>query len=85
MLMVTLYDAGSQSRIGTLSEENLSFLIEHLEEESAVDQDYYINRATLDLFESAGADPELMAMLRTALGQREDMDIRWAAAPDEQA
>lgn len=78
--MVKLHDKDSGSLIGTISEEQLLFLIEQLEEESSGDQDYYINHATLDLFEGAGADPSLVSVLRTALAAREDMEIRWSRA-----
>ena len=78
--MYTLYDAGSGDDIGTLTEKQLQFLIDQLEEESLEDQDYYINVATLDMFESKGADAELMSMLRTAMGDRQEMDIRWSSA-----
>ncbi len=75
--MITLYDANSGKEIGTLTEEQLQFLREQLEEESSTDQDYYINRDTLDMFEDEGADAALLAVLQRALGAREEMDIRW--------
>lgn len=37
----------------------------------------YINSETLDLFEQAGADPALLALLRQALGTRTEMDVPW--------
>lgn len=76
--MIQLYDAESGAEIGTITEEHLRFLIDQLEEESEEDQDYYINRTTLDIFEGNGADPALLEVLRRALGQREEMDIRWS-------
>lgn len=75
--MIRLFDAATSAEIGTLSEEQLQFLVDRLEEESAEDQDYYINAETLDMFEQSGADASLVAMLRRALGTRPDMDIRW--------
>jgi hypothetical protein len=77
MAEYNLYDAASGEPIGTLTEEQLDFLIDHLEEESATDQDYYINRATIDMFVRQGADDALLTMLRDAMGDRQDMDIRW--------
>ena len=35
------------------------------------------NQATLDLFEEVGADADLLALLRQALGTREDIEIQW--------
>ena len=58
----------------------VQFLIDQLEEEALEDQDYYINRTTLDIFEVRGADLELLSLLRGMLGERKDMDIRWSKA-----
>jgi len=77
--MIQLFDARSGTAIGTISEEQLDFMQGQLEEEGADDQDYYLNPATLELFEQRGADPALVTLLRQALGDREDMDIRWEA------
>ena len=76
--MIQLYDTESGAAVGTITEEQLDFLMDHLEEESLADQDYYINADTLDVFEAEGADPALVAVLRQALGEREEMEIRWS-------
>jgi hypothetical protein len=57
----------------------LQFLIDQLEEESADDTDDYIDHATLDLFEEMGAEADVLALLRQALGPREGMDIVWSS------
>lgn len=75
--MVTLVDAQTNAQIGTITDAQLAFLTAQLEEESSTDTDYYINLDTLDLFVQRGADPELITLLRNALGSRPDMDIRW--------
>jgi hypothetical protein len=75
--MIKLYEAGTGVFLGTLTDAQLQFLIDQLEEESVEDTDYYINNTTLDVFESVGADAGLVALLRQALGSREDMDIQW--------
>jgi processive 1,2-diacylglycerol beta-glucosyltransferase len=76
-LTVRLYDNDTRVRLGEITEEQLQFLMDHLEEESSDDQDYYLNRATLDIFAQAGADPALLTLLQHALGERDDMEIRW--------
>jgi processive 1,2-diacylglycerol beta-glucosyltransferase len=81
--MIELRDKKSGAFLGTISESQLQFLIDQLEEESLRDQDYYINSATLDMFEQAGGDPELLALLRQSLGTREDMDIIWSRVGDQ--
>ena len=76
--MIKLHDKESGLEIGALTEDNLQFLIDQLEEESGEDQDYYINEATLDIFEEDGADKDLVALLRDALSGRTEMEIRWS-------
>lgn len=78
--MIKLVDAGTRATLGTITEAQLTQLMAALEEESSEDRDYYINRDTLDLLVEQGADGELVELLRRALGDREDMDIRWEPA-----
>jgi hypothetical protein len=75
--MVQLFDKQSGAQLGSLSDEQFQFLADHLEEESLTDDDYYLNRTTVDVLESEGADPGLIEALRRALGDREEADIRW--------
>jgi hypothetical protein len=76
--MIELRNKETGAFLGTITETQLQFLIDQLEEEDSEDTDYYINQATIDMFEQAGADPQLLGTLRKALGQREDMEIRWS-------
>lgn len=78
--MINLYDASTNALIGTISEDQFQQIVTALEEENVEDRDYYINRATVDLLEQRGADASLVGTLRTALGDRDDMDIRWQTA-----
>ncbi|HEY7467598.1 MAG TPA: galactosyldiacylglycerol synthase [Dehalococcoidia bacterium] len=70
--MILLY-----SQVGELSEEQLDFLVDNLEEEWPEDRDYFINRPMLDMLKQRGADPGLIRMLTQALGDREEVDILW--------
>jgi len=76
--MIQLHDKDTGAWIGTISEDNLQFLVDQLEEESGDDQDYYINEATLDVFEEGGADKALVSLLRGALNGRTEMEVRWS-------
>lgn len=78
--MIRLYDNVAQTPLGDITEEQLQFLMDHLEEESSEDRDYYINRATLQMFQQAGADAALVDLLQRGLGDRSDMEIRWERA-----
>ena len=75
--MVRLYDKATDAELGTITDDQLQFLADKLEEESAGDDDYYINRTTVHILEQEGGDAELISVLRSALGEREEMDIRW--------
>ena len=76
--MIEIRDKETGNPLGTISEEQLQFLIDNLEEEYAEDMDYYINAATLDMFGERGIDAGLLKLLRDALGTREDMEIVWS-------
>ena len=76
--MIELRDKKTGTSLGQISERQLQFLIDQLEEESTEDRDYYINLATLEMFERAGGDPELLALLRQGLGTKEGMEIIWS-------
>ena len=75
--MVKLYDKDSSAPVGEITESQLAFLIDHLEETSETDQDYYIDLATLDMLRSEGADAELLAVLARGLGGRPGYEVRW--------
>jgi len=76
--MIQLHDKDTGARIGTITEDNLRFLVEQLEEESGDDQAYYFTEATLDLLEKGGVNTALVSLLRSALNGRPEMEIRWS-------
>jgi processive 1,2-diacylglycerol beta-glucosyltransferase len=78
--MIIVRDKGTGADLGTISDEQLQELADHLEEEDSEDTDYYINVGTVDMLEEKTGDPDLVAFLRKALGDREDMDIEWERA-----
>ncbi len=63
--------------IGEITDKQLAFLVEQLEEENDEDTDYFIDKDTLELLSDNGGDPELIAMLEKAMGDAESMDISW--------
>ena len=78
--MIELRDKDTGASLGTITEAQLQFMIDQLEEEYTEDADYYINQPTVDMFEQQGADPQLLGVLRKALGNRDDMEIQWLRA-----
>ena len=75
--MAKLIDAESGAVIGEISDDQLDFLIDQLEEEDREDQDYYLDLETIDLLEENGADDSLITLLRKVLGSSEGIDVRW--------
>ena len=75
--MIKLFDRETASEVGTITEDQLDFLIAHLEEEDTRDQDYYIDRKTIEMLAGKGMDSELQELLENALGKRKDMEIMW--------
>jgi hypothetical protein len=70
--MILLY-----SQVGELSEDQLDFLVDNLEEEWPEDRDYFVNRQMLEILKQRGADSVLVHMLSEALGNRDEVDILW--------
>lgn len=75
MPRLTRIDTGD--KIGVITAKQLAFLVEQLEEDHEEDEDYYVDRDTLELMSDNGIDPELLAMLEKALGDDDAMDIAW--------
>ena len=75
--MIDLYNDTTGELLGSVTEADLKVLIDALEEESTQDQDYYIDKATLDVIADGRASDHLVALLRKALGSSDGVDIRW--------
>ena len=75
--MIEVFDRENGSSLGNITEDQLDFLIKNLEEEAYRDQDYYIDKKTIDILVEKGMDSELQSFLRSALGKREAMEILW--------
>ena len=58
--------------LGTISEEDLDFLADNLQEEFEEDQDYYIDQATVEYLKDQGAGAPLISLLYKALEDEEE-------------
>ena len=76
--MISITEKGTDKPLGQVTEEQLQYLIDNLEEEWLEDQDYAITPLTLEYLEGLGADPALTSMLRDALAGREVIEIVWS-------
>ena len=75
--MIDIYDEATNQLIGSITESDLQVLVDALEEESLDDHDYYIDAATVDVIADGRATEHLVKVLRTALGTKDGVDIRW--------
>jgi hypothetical protein len=75
--MIRLKNKETGEMLGSISDDELQFLIDHLEEEFDEDTDYYLNRATVGMLNDKGANRPLMDILEHALGDRDDVEIQW--------
>ena len=76
-MTISAYDKDTGKFLATLTDQDLQCLVGVLEEETASDQDYYIDLDVIDLLEEAGASPSLVSLLKSTLGDREGFEIRW--------
>jgi hypothetical protein len=76
--MVELRDVQTGLVAARITEAQLAFLVEQLEEEGEYDRDYYVDAGTLDLLAARGADDELLDALRGALGRRACVELEWS-------
>jgi processive 1,2-diacylglycerol beta-glucosyltransferase len=76
--MIDLHDTASGKLIGSITEAELQFLIDNLEEETSSDQEYYVDRATIEWLADGRATDHLLELLREAVGTSEGIEIRWS-------
>ncbi|HYK88270.1 MAG TPA: galactosyldiacylglycerol synthase [Acidobacteriota bacterium] len=71
-------DTYEREPLGTISESQLGFLIDNLEEELEEDEDYWMNQATIEYLRDLGADEILLRLLEKAIaGSSEGVDISY--------
>lgn len=75
--MIDLYIATTNQLLGSITEADLTVLVDALEAEGLHDQDYFIDRATIDVIADGRATEHLVGLLRAALTSSDGVDIRW--------
>lgn len=73
--MYELIRKSDQKFLGEISEEEMIFLRDNLEEESLTDDDYTIARLTLEYLRGNGMSPHLAQVLDAALGEQDEVEI----------
>ena len=75
--MTKLFDKETGHLVGEITEDQFQFLVENLEEESSVDDDYYFNEVTIDMLKEKGADEKLITILEKAISIKDEAELRW--------
>jgi hypothetical protein len=75
--VIKVFNKETNEFLGRISEADLQFLADHLEEESIHDTDYYILRETLEGFGQQGATAKLREVLQGGLRNGSAIEIRW--------
>jgi processive 1,2-diacylglycerol beta-glucosyltransferase len=69
-------DTYEREILGTITEKQLDFLVENLDEEFEEDEECFLSSETLDYLKEQGADGNLVAILEKALiGAQDGIDI----------
>jgi hypothetical protein len=74
---VQLIDAANGIAFGRITEEQFQQLQDRLEENDAHEDGYFISDSTIEMLEDAEVDRTVTSMLRTALGDREGLQVKW--------
>jgi hypothetical protein len=75
--MIRLFDNDNDAEIGSISESQLDAMQEELIEETLDSNTYNIDEAALDSLERNGLDRQVVSLLRTAMGGRSSMELRF--------
>lgn len=75
--MIRLFDNDNDAEIGSISESQLDAMQEELIEETLDSNTYNIDEAALDSLERNGLDRQIVSLLRTAMGGRSSMELRF--------
>ncbi|HYV18023.1 MAG TPA: hypothetical protein VFC25_03205 [Verrucomicrobiae bacterium] len=74
--MIRLFDNDNDHPIGEITEAQFDFLQEQLIEETLDSTTFSLAPATVESLAMNGGDPEVIAVLRKALGTRNSMELR---------
>jgi hypothetical protein len=75
--MIDLYIKGTNELLGSITETELQYLEDTLEETSEKDRDYFVDQATIELLGDGRATDHLIHLLKEAVGSGEGVEIEW--------
>ncbi len=75
--MFKLYDKETGKYLGQISDDEVQFLRDYMEEESMTDVDYYINKTIFNLLKEKGMSQNLAKLIQQAMGNKDEIEIRY--------
>ena len=78
--MFKLYDKETGKYLGRISDDEVQFLRDYMEEESMTDVDYYINKTIFNLLKEKGMSENLTKLIQQAMGNKDEIEIRYEKA-----
>lgn len=75
--MPDLYLKNDHRHLGHITDQELEFLTAQLEAEDSEDEDYTIDRMTLDYLKANGLSANLAKLLEEALGGNAEVEVRY--------
>jgi hypothetical protein len=74
---VELFESDTERTVGHITETQLDWLCEQFDADGVRDREFTLDPARIRSWEQAGADANLVGVLRTALGPRSAVRLRW--------
>lgn len=75
--MVTLKDKNTNAWLGSVTYAQLQFLINELKDEYKNDQEYLVNRDSLEILKFQGAEAALTKVIEKAMGDKDKVEFYW--------
>ncbi|MGB2696266.1 MAG: hypothetical protein WBD28_00230 [Candidatus Zixiibacteriota bacterium] len=75
--MIKLYDKNTNKFLGEISDDELQFLRDNMEEEDLADVDYYISKTIFNLLKEKGMSENLTKIIEQAMGKKDEIEIRY--------
>ena len=75
--MFKLYEKSTNKFLGEISDDEVQFLRDYMEEDSMTDVDYYINKTIFNLLKEKGMSENLTKLIQQAMGNKDEIEIRY--------
>ncbi len=75
--MPRLYNKQTNTLLGNISDADVQFLVDQLEEENLGDRDYFIDEATVAILEENGGSQTLIDLLRATVDASDGLEVKY--------